>query len=215
MRISILIAGLLAASCFILPIRAADSPVLHQKVSRLPPLPEPLDPLFQQMVDERAAKGGDVLNLQLATGHAPKISRATGILAFALRFDAETPRVLRELTIMRTAGTVGSKYELFQHRPFLLACGYSPAKIDAIPSWRKSKLFDDKERALLAYVDAVLANKGQVDDATYGRFAHFFTPKEIVELTVLIGQYYGNGMLTNALRIEIEKDGRHTAAGTC
>ena len=214
MRRSALVYGLLLPLCVVLPLKAADTPVIHTKVSRLPPLAEPLDPLFQKMADARAAKGGDLLNLQLTTGHAPKISAATGVLAYALRFDAVTPRALRELTIMRTAGIVGSKYELFQHRPFLLSCGYSAAKIDAIPHWRASKLFDDKERAMLAYVDQV-AHGGNVDDATYAKFASYFNPQEIVELTVLIGSYYSNGLLTKALRIQLETDGRHTAAGTC
>src|SRR5689334_21928195 len=124
-------------------IRAADE-LPHQPVSRLPPLPQPLDPIMQQMFDQRRKMGGAVINLQLVTGHAPKFSRAAAAMAFTIRFDAMTPRRLLELVIMRTAGIVRSDYELNQHRPLMKLCGYSEAQIAAIGSWRESTLFDDK-----------------------------------------------------------------------
>src|SRR5262252_9124397 len=72
-------------------------------ISRLPPLPQPLDPILQDMFDKRRAMGGAVINLQLTTGHAPKFSRAAAAMAFTIRFDAVTPRRLLELVILRTA----------------------------------------------------------------------------------------------------------------
>lgn len=210
MKKPILFCTLLIALCVALPLAAEIG-----QVSRLPALPDPpTDPILKEMFAERKAKGADIINLQLTTGHAPKISRATGILAFALRFDTSIPGPLRELTIVRTAEIVGSDYELAQHKPFLLACGFSQAKLDAVKSWPISSLFDEKERALLAYVEQV-THGGNVDDATFAKFASFFDPQQIVEITVTIGNYIGNGLLTKALKIQIESDGRHTAAGKC
>ena len=210
MKKPILLLSLLIGIFFALPIAAEMG-----QVSRLPALPDPpTDPILKQMFAERKAMGADIINLQLTTGHAPKISQATGTLAFALRFDTSIPGPLRELTIVRTAEIVGSDYELAQHRPFLLACGYSQTKLDAVESWPISILFDDKERALLAYIEEV-AHGGNVDDATYAKFASFFNPQQIVEITVTIGNYIGNGVLTKALKVQLETDGRHTAPGKC
>jgi hypothetical protein len=72
-------------------------------ISRLPPLPQPLDPILQDMFDKRRAMGGAVINLTLTTGHAPKFARASGGMAFAIRFETSTPRRLIELVIFRTA----------------------------------------------------------------------------------------------------------------
>jgi alkylhydroperoxidase family enzyme len=188
--------------------------VEEQKVSRLPPLPQPFDPIMQEMFANSRAKGGAVINLNIATGHAPKFAQASRAMAFAIRFDAKTPRKLLELVIMRTAQIVGSAYELNQHTPFIKACGYSDAQIAAIPAWQASTLFDDKERALLGYVEQV-AHGGEVDDATFATLAKFFTPEEIVEITYTVGSYYSTGLLTKALRIEVETDGRITVAGKC
>jgi len=76
------------------------------------------------------------------------------------------PRRLVELIIVRTAQIVGSNYELNQHIPFMRMCGYSDAEIAAVPKRRVSSLFDDKQRALLGYVDQ-MASRGDVDDQTF------------------------------------------------
>jgi alkylhydroperoxidase family enzyme len=204
--------GLAAAGS--LHAQAQKIPVEQQKVSRLPPLPQPLDPIMQQMVDKRRAQGGAIINLQLVTGHAPKFSRAASAMAFTIRFDAVTPRQLLELTIMRTAQIVGSKYEINQHTPLIKMCGYSDAQIAALPTWRTSTLFNDKERAVLGYVEQ-MAHGGDVDDPTFAALEKFFIPQEIVELTYTVGSYYANGLLTKALEIQPETDGRETVAGKC
>src|SRR3974390_2667164 len=108
------------------PISAAD---VQQKVSRLPPLPQPLDPIIKQMFDRRDAMGGAVINLSLVRAHAPKIAKAAEAAAYAIRFDTMTPRKLLELTIYRTAQIVGSDYELNQHTPMMKMCGYSGEQI--------------------------------------------------------------------------------------
>jgi alkylhydroperoxidase family enzyme len=182
-------------------------PVEQRQISRLPPLPQPLDPILQEMFDKRRAQGAAIINLQMTTGHAPKFARAASAMAFTIRFDAKTPRRLLELAIMRTAEIVGSTYEINQHIPLAKMCGYSDAQIAALPTWQASTLFDDKERATLAYVEE-MAHGGDVDDPTFAALQKFFTPQEIVEITYTIGNYYANGLLTKALRIEVETDSR-------
>lgn len=210
MRKTTMIAWALVGLLLAGPIAAEEYP----KVSRLPPLPQPLDPIMQEMFDKRRAMGGAIINLQLVTGHAPKFSRAAAATAFTIRFDAMTPRRLLELVILRTAEIVRSDYEINQHRPLMRLCGYSDAQIAAVASWRGSGLFDDRQRAVLAYVEQ-MAHGGDVDDATYGTLAQHFSPQEIVEITMTVGSYYANGLLTKALRIETEQDGRLTVAGKC
>jgi alkylhydroperoxidase family enzyme len=210
MRKSVLAAAAMLGLVLAGPLQAQEG----QKVSRLPPLPQPLDPILQDMFDKRHAQGGAIINLQLVTGHAPKFARAASAMAFTIRFDAVTPRRLIELTIMRTAQIVGSNYEINQHLPLIKMCGYSDAQIAALPAWRTSTLFDNRERAVLGYVEQ-MAHGGDVDDATFAALEALFTPQQIVELTYTVGSYYANGLLTKALRIAPETDGRETVAGKC
>ncbi len=65
---------------------------------------------------------------------------------------------LRELVIMRVAILNGAPYEADQHAPIALKEGMTQAQLDALPAWQDSALFDDTERAVLAYTDAMTRN---------------------------------------------------------
>ncbi len=189
----------------------ADGP----RVSRLPRAPDPpTDPIVKQMWDQTRARGGQILNLHYTMGNAPKIAQAEQNLTYALRFDAKSPRGLRELAIMRTGQRLNAPYEMHAHEPLLIACGYSKAQIAALPNWRMSKLFAEKERALLAYVDEVDSG-GAVTDETFAQMQRFFTPEEILELTIVTVHYYGTALLTKSLQIQVEDDDRGAAPGKC
>lgn len=204
--------GLLAGVLSLIPaIQAADAPI-----SRLPRVPEqPSDPDTAAAFNMIRSRGGELINLHLTLGHAGKIFYARQMLTYALRFDAVTPRKLRELAIMRTASISGSHYEMAQHAPIALACGYTQAQLDGLDKWQQAGLFPDKERALLAYVDQVVGRNGNVDDAVFDELARNFTPREIVELTITATQYVTTGLLTRSLRIVPEDDGRRAMPNRC
>jgi alkylhydroperoxidase family enzyme len=77
-------------------------------------------------------------------------------------------------------------------------------KFHALPEWRSSPLFSERERAALAYADAATRNK-QVDDATFAELRKHFSEREIVEITFLnaLENFYN---LLN-LPLGIEDDG--------
>ena len=183
-------------------------------IARVPAVQEnSTDPDLKAMFDNARKRGGQVINLSLVRGNAPKLARAASAMAYAIRFDTKTPRPLIELAILRTAHLWEGDYELNQHRPMMRACGYTPQQIGAVGNWRSSNLFDERQRALLAYVDQ--AARGEVDDATFAEFGKFFDAQEIVEITITVDTYVGTALFTRALRIKIEDDGRLTAMGKC
>ena len=193
------------------PATAADEPI-----SRLPRVSEtPSDPDTAAAFNMIRSSGGQLINLHLTLGHAGKIYRVRQELTYALRFDAVTSRALRELTIMRTAQISGSHYELAQHTPIALACGYSQAQLDGMDKWQQPGLFPDKERALLGYIDQVVGRNGNVDDVVFAELSRHFTPRDIVELTITATQYVTTGLLTRALQIKPESDGRRAAPNRC
>lgn len=57
-------------------------------------------------------------------------------------------------------------------------------KFNDLPKWRTSPLFDDRERAALAYVEEATRNK-TVCDATFETLRKHFDDREIVEITYL------------------------------
>ncbi|WJR77281.1 carboxymuconolactone decarboxylase family protein [Bradyrhizobium sp. NP1] len=186
------------------------------RISRLPRLAEPPgDPDTAAAFAMIRSHGGELINLHLTLGHAGKIFYARQQLTYALRFDATTPRKFRELAILRTAGITGSAYEFAQHAPIARACGFTPAQIDRLDAWQEGGLFDERERALLAYVDQVVGRAGNVDDATFAELSRFFSPREIVELTITATQYVATNLLAKSLAIKPESDGRRAAPDRC
>jgi len=210
MRKLVLACGIVAALSLFGTARA------EEVVSRLPRVPEhPSDPATAATFDMIRARGGQLINLHLTLGHAAKIFQARQMLTYALRFDAVTSRRIRELTIMRTAQISGSRYEMNQHIPLALACGYTRTQLDGLEKWQQPGLFEDKERALLAYLDQAIGRNGEVDDTVFAELARFYDPQEIVELTIVATHYVTTGLLTRSLKIQPETDGRSAAPSKC
>jgi AhpD family alkylhydroperoxidase len=77
-------------------------------------------------------------------------------------------------------------------------------KFHALPEWRTSPLFSDRERAALAYADEATRHK-KVEDATFATLRKHFSERQIVEITFLnaLENFYN---LLN-LPLGIEEDG--------
>lgn len=77
-------------------------------------------------------------------------------------------------------------------------------KFEALPAYRTSPLFSERERAALAYVEEATRHK-HVSDATFAELRKHFDEREIVEITWLnaLENYYN---LLN-LPLGIESDG--------
>lgn len=206
------LAGAALALAVVLPVAAADAPV-----ARVPAVgPDSDDPYVKQMFAEAAARGQKPINLQLVMALAPTIGKAHREAAYAIRFDMKTPRPYRELTILRTVQNWDGAYEFNQHRAMARACGFTEAQIDGLANWRESGgLFDEKQRAVLAYVDELTTRPGKVDDATFAALAKFFPPNEIVELSLTAGTYMGTAAFSNAIELRVETDGRQAEIGKC
>ncbi len=76
-------------------------------------------------------------------------------------------------------------------------------RFDALASWRDSPVFDDRERAALAYAEAL--SERRVDDALFEELRKHWNDREIVEITTAcaLENYYN---LIN-LALDIEDDG--------
>jgi len=93
---------------------------------------------------------------------------------------------------------------LKQHVPQLSAPeGLSDAECDALADWRNAKAFSPRERAALAYTDAMTRDIAVPDDVFEDLRSHF-NERQIVELSVLIGLYNMHTRVFTALGIDPE-----------
>ena|SRR6476661_737021 len=196
---------------------AVVAPAMAQesRAARVPLVPsDTKDPVVEPIFDAIKSRGGEPLNMHRAVANSPRIFKSYVDMALALRSAATTPRIDRELIILRFAQLGGGRYEFAQHRPMAMSCGMTAAQIDALPQWRDSKLFSDRQRAILAYAEGMASSNG-VDDATFTALKQHFNDQEIVELTVTAAFYGAVSQITRALDVKLEANAGQTAYGAC
>ena len=75
-------------------------------------------------------------------------------------------------------------------------------KIAAIAHWQVAGCFDARERALLAYTDYLVDQRGRVPDAVFDELHRHLSDEEILEFTYITGLYFMHAVMTKALRLE-------------
>ena len=155
----------------------------------------------------RGRRRGRVINVYRMLAHSPPLAQSWFEHVNAVRWETEIDGRLREIVIIRLAHASSSAYVLRQHVPKLAeAEGLSAEACEALKDWRGSPLFDGRERAALAYADAMAA-AAAVPDAVFGPLRAHFSDREIVELTMLVGAYLSHVRVLGALEVDLEPGG--------
>ncbi len=112
--------------------------------------------------------------------------------------------LLRELGQTRAGWLAGSQFVFSQHCKSCRALGMPEEKIAAIPGWAVSDRFDQLERAVLAYTDGIVADRGRVDDAVFEVLRQHLTDEQILDLTYITAMYAMHATISRALRLEYD-----------
>src|SRR5262245_54207811 len=137
----------------------------------------------------KGARGGRLLNFYRALLHNPALAATWMELNNAVRQQTDIDGRVRELTIMRVAILNRVDYVLDIHKArYGPQAGVTPEEADALADWRDSGRFGARERAVLAYVDAMTRDVA-VPDAVFKALREHYTERQAVELTVLVAAY--------------------------
>ncbi len=152
----------------------------------------------------RGKRRGNVINVYRTLLHSPPLAESWFDHINQVRWGTGLDGRLRELVIIRMGHLVGSAYVLRQHVPRLAeAEGVSRAECDALEDWSPSDFFDARERAALAFVDAMTVSP-EVPDAAFDPLRDHFDDRGIVELGVMIAAYIAHSRLLQALEVDLE-----------
>ncbi len=122
----------------------------------------------------------------LLWGRVPKLFAAVALLYGALdRKSSPLSPVLRSLVTVRVSQINWCRFCVDINSATLSRRAGSMDKVDRLEHWRESDLFDEQERAVLAYTEAVTSDQ-QVTADQIERLKNFFDEDAIVELTGLI-----------------------------
>src|SRR5262245_34607962 len=110
-------------------------------------------------------------------------------------------RPLLDLVHLRASQINGCAYCIDMHWKDLRAEGESEQKRYGLDAWAESPYYSDRERAALAWTEAVTRlDDGHVADPVYNAARRFFSEKELADLTLCIVAINGWNRLNVALR---------------
>jgi AhpD family alkylhydroperoxidase len=94
---------------------------------------------------------------------------------------------LVNLICLRASQINGCAYCLDMHWKDLKAAGEQDQRLYGLDSWEESPYYSDRERAALAWTEAVTRlHEGHVPDEVYEQVRHQFTEKELADLTLAV-----------------------------
>jgi AhpD family alkylhydroperoxidase len=131
---------------------------------------------------------------------SPEGAKAIATLhAFVHRCGLE--RSLLELVKLRASQINGCAHCIDMHTKELRNDGESEQRLYLLDAWRESPFYSERERAALAWTEAVtLVTAGHVTDEIYAEARAQFSEKELADLTLAVIAINGANRLNIAFR---------------
>ena len=126
---------------------------------------------------------------------------------FADKSVSQLDPAISEIGIMRAGYTQGSQFVFSQHCKAARRNGVAEEKIQGIPQWQVSDADDARERAVLAWADALILQGGRASDELFDALHAVLSDEDILELTYHIMGYNLHAVCCKALRLEFDDVG--------
>lgn len=180
----------------------------QEQPPRIPPLAENEgDPEVVEMLNALpAGADGPVgeYNIFRTLARHPDLFRSwLGFGGYLLVGGTLPPRD-RELMILRTAVLCRSSYEWGQHVRISLRMGIEREAIDRVLEGAEADGWSELESTLMRAVDE-LHDDDRISDSTWEALAKEYDETQLIELTLLIGQYHMVAFALNSLGVELDE----------
>jgi alkylhydroperoxidase family enzyme len=140
-------------------------------------------------------------NLHRALYNNPELNQGFMGLAMGVHMASHLPTRTRELVILRISAMLRAEVEWAQHLRLALAAGVSHEEARAMRDGMLTAL-PPEERAAVALAEAV--DMCRVDDDVWTTAARYYTPVQMLDLTLLAAFYALASRVTLALDIEVD-----------
>lgn len=130
---------------------------------------------------------GNVLNPAKLWGRRPTLFwLVAGFFGYLDRKSSPVTPVIRSLVCVRVSQLNDCAFCVDANGMKLAERCDSVDKIKALANWQHSDLFDQQERDVLTYVEAMTITGQRVDEAMIARLKQWFDDDAVVELTALV-----------------------------
>lgn len=118
---------------------------------------------------------------------APELIKQVQVLNKAVD-ECGLEQGLLHLVKLRASQINGCSFCVDMHSKEAMRDGDTQQRVFLVSAWKESPLFSERERAALAYTEAVtLISDGGVPDSLYEATREHFSDEELVKLSVAIG----------------------------
>ena len=139
----------------------------------------------KKMTGTAAARGSGIEPVEI-WAHQPKMMSGMGKFQQAVRRGSTVEVRLKYLVELKGAQMIGCEFCVDLGTQICRNSGFSDEELLALPRYRQSDLFTEREKLALDYTVAVMRTPVEVTDELFARMKEHFTDEQLVEITALL-----------------------------
>jgi AhpD family alkylhydroperoxidase len=135
----------------------------------------------------RRLYGKEMEPTQVIAHHKPLMLGVSTVALAHERFSGALPQRVKSLAMLRTAQLVGCEWCLDFGSRHAVDSGVPEEDLRELSLWRSSERFDEVDRLVLEYAEAMTRTPVEVTDELFAQLHEHFDERAMVELTVTVG----------------------------
>jgi AhpD family alkylhydroperoxidase len=140
---------------------------------------------MKNLTGRHAAHGSGIEPVEI-WAHQPKMMSGMGKFQQAVRKGNTVDERLKHLIELKGAQMIGCEFCVDLGSQICRNSGLSDEELLALPRYRQSEMFTEREKLALDYTVAVMRTPVEVTDELFGRVKEHFSEKQLVEITALL-----------------------------
>jgi alkylhydroperoxidase family enzyme len=145
-----------------------------------------LGPTMMKKLTGREPHTGRGIEPMEIWAHQPKMMLWMGKFNQAVRKAHTVDERLKNLVELKGAQMIGCEFCLDLGSQICRNSGFSDDELLALPRYRQSDLFTEREKLALDYAVAVMRTPVEVTDELFARMKEHFSDEQLVEITALL-----------------------------
>jgi alkylhydroperoxidase family enzyme len=140
---------------------------------------------MKKLTGREAARGSGIEPVEI-WAHQPKMMSGMGKFQQAMRKGNTVDERLKYLVELKGAQMIGCEFCVDLGSQICRNSGLSDAELLALPRYRQSELFTEREKVALDYTVGVMRTPVDVTDELFARAKEHFSDEQLIEITALL-----------------------------
>ena len=140
---------------------------------------------MKKLTGRDAAHGSGIEPIEI-WAHQPKMLTGMGKFQQAVRKADGVDERIKNLVELKGAQMIGCEFCVDLGSQICRNSGFSDDELLALPRYRESELFTEREKTALDYAVGVMRTPVEVSDELFARMKEYFSDEQMVEITALL-----------------------------